>query len=43
MPHAGPLLEKPLQLSDLLQVGLKGRPNDPALMSLEAVMVLGRP
>jgi len=38
MPHAGPLLEKPLQLSDLLQVGLKGRAGDPALMSLEAVM-----
>jgi long-chain acyl-CoA synthetase len=38
MPHAGPLLEKPLRLSDLLQVGLRGRAGDPALMSLEAVM-----
>ena len=38
MPHAGPLLESPLDLSNLLQVGVKARPNDPALMSLEAVI-----
>ena len=38
MTHAGPLLEKPLPLSDLLQIGVRDRPNDPALMSLEAVM-----
>src|SRR5680860_88365 len=28
MLHAGPLLEAPLQLSDLLKVGLNHRPND---------------
>ena len=38
MPHAGPLLESPIDLSNLLQVGVKGRPNDPAVVSLEAVV-----
>jgi long-chain acyl-CoA synthetase len=38
MTHAGPLLEKPLPLSDLLQIGVRDRPTDPALMSLEAVI-----
>jgi hypothetical protein len=37
MPYAGPLLETPLQLSNLLNVGLKNRPNDLALTSLESV------
>jgi hypothetical protein len=35
MPHAGPSLEKPVQLSKLLEVGLKDRPGEPALVSLE--------
>jgi len=38
MPHAGPLLEEPLPLSDLLKVGLKSRPNDPAVSSMEALL-----
>lgn len=38
MPHAGPLLEKSLRLSDLLKVGLGSRPNDPAITSMESVM-----
>ncbi|MGH6735021.1 MAG: class I adenylate-forming enzyme family protein [Methyloceanibacter sp.] len=37
MPHAGPLLEEPAPLSDLLNAGLKGRPNDAALVSMEGV------
>jgi long-chain acyl-CoA synthetase len=35
MPHSGPALEQPVQLSNLLQVGLKIRPNEPAVISLE--------
>ncbi len=35
MPHSGPALESPVQLSRLLQVGLKDRPNEPAIISLE--------
>ena len=35
MPHAGPLLKEPVQLPSLLEVGLKHRPDGPALMSLE--------
>ena len=38
MLHAGPLLEAPLQLSDLLSVGLSHRPNDPAVTSLESLV-----
>ncbi len=38
MLHAGPLLEAPLQLSDLLKVGLSHRPNDAAVTSLESVV-----
>ncbi len=37
MPHAGPLLEEPTQLSDILRAGLENRPNDPALVSMEGV------
>jgi long-chain acyl-CoA synthetase len=37
MLHAGPLLEEPRPLSDLLKVGLEQRPNDPALVSMEGV------
>ena len=37
MPHAGPLLEEPTQLSDILKAGLEIRPNDPALVSMEGV------
>jgi len=33
MPHSGPVLDKPVQLSTMLDVGLKDRPDD--LMSLE--------
>jgi len=35
MPHSGPALEQPVQLSKLLQVGLKIHANEPALISLE--------
>ncbi|MES0404198.1 MAG: class I adenylate-forming enzyme family protein [Hyphomicrobium sp.] len=35
MPHSGPLLEAPVQLSDLLQRGLHDRPGEPALISME--------
>jgi long-chain acyl-CoA synthetase len=35
MPHSGPSLDKPVQLSTLLEVGLKDRPGQPALMSLD--------
>jgi long-chain acyl-CoA synthetase len=38
MPYAGPLLEAPLQLSDLLKIGLKNGSNDPAVTSMESVM-----
>ena len=37
MPHAGPSLEDPKPLSDLLKVGLESRPDDPALVSMEGV------
>jgi len=37
MQHSGPALESPVQLSKLLQVGLKDRPNEPALISLEDI------
>jgi len=37
MPHAGPLLEAPIQLSELLHVGLTDRPNEAALVSMEGV------
>jgi len=35
MPHSGPALEQPVQLSKLLQLGLKIHANEPALISLE--------
>ena len=38
MPYAGPLLKAPLQLSDLLKIGLKNGPNDPAVTSMESVI-----
>jgi len=38
MQHTGPLLEAPLKLSDLLKIGLKNRPNDPAVTSMESVV-----
>ena len=38
MHHAGPLLEAPSQASDLLKIGLKERPNDPAVTSMESVV-----
>jgi len=38
MQHIGPLLEAPLKLSDLLKIGLKNRPNDPAVTSMESVV-----
>jgi long-chain acyl-CoA synthetase len=37
MPHAGPLLDEPKPLSDLLKIGLK-RPNEPAVTSVEAIL-----
>jgi acyl-CoA synthetase (AMP-forming)/AMP-acid ligase II len=37
MPHAGPLLEAPIELAKLLHVGLNERPNDAALVSMEGV------
>jgi long-chain acyl-CoA synthetase len=37
MPHAGPLLDEPKPLSDLLKIALK-RPNEPAVTSLEAIL-----
>ena len=37
MPHAGPLLEAPIQLSKLLHVGLNERPNEAAMVSMEGV------
>ncbi|HUU67170.1 MAG TPA: class I adenylate-forming enzyme family protein [Methyloceanibacter sp.] len=38
MLHAGPLLDAPLPLEDLLKVGLDNRPNDPAVTSLESLV-----
>jgi acyl-CoA synthetase (AMP-forming)/AMP-acid ligase II len=35
MLHSGPALDRPVQLPTLLEVGLKHRPGQPALMSLE--------
>lgn len=35
MPIAGATLERPVQLAKLLEVGLKNKPNEPALVSLE--------
>ena len=35
MPHQGPTLEEPVNLSDLLAVGLQQGPSQPALISLE--------
>jgi len=35
MPHSGPSLDKPVQLPTLLEIGLKDRPGQPALMSLD--------
>jgi long-chain acyl-CoA synthetase len=35
MPHSGPSLDRPVQLPTLLEVGLKDRPDQPAMMSLE--------
>ena len=35
MPHAGPTLKEPVRLASLLAIGLAGRPDDPALISLE--------
>ena len=37
MPHAGTLLEAPIQLSKLLHVGLNERPNEAAMVSMEGV------
>ena len=37
MPHSGPLLEEPIRLSNLLKPGLRDRPNEPALVSMESV------
>jgi len=38
MPYAGPRLETPFHLSDLLKIGLKVRPNNPAVTSMESVI-----
>lgn len=35
MAIAGAKLERPIKLANLLEVGLKGKPNEPALVSLE--------
>ena len=35
MPHSGPSLEKPVLLSELLQLGLQNHPGEPALVSME--------
>ncbi len=35
MPHSGPLLEEPVRLSELLQVGLQIHADAPALISME--------
>ncbi len=35
MAIAGPILERPIKLANLLEVGLKTKPNEPALVSLE--------
>ncbi|MCP4780458.1 MAG: long-chain fatty acid--CoA ligase [Hyphomicrobium sp.] len=35
MPHSGPLLEDPVRLSELLQVGLQVHADAPALISME--------
>ena len=35
MPHSGPLLEEPVQVSRLLQRGLQARPDEPVLISME--------
>jgi long-chain acyl-CoA synthetase len=35
LPIAGAKLERPIQLASLLEVGLKSKPNEPALVSLE--------
>jgi long-chain acyl-CoA synthetase len=37
MPHSGPLLEAPIQLSKLLQKGVNDRPHEAALVSMEGV------
>ncbi len=37
MPQAGPLLEAPIQLSKLLQIGVNDRPHEAALVSMEGV------
>ena len=37
MPHSGPLLKEPVPLAQLLGRGLRGRPNDPALISLDGI------
>ena len=38
MPYNGPLLEAPVQPSELLKTGLKIRPDDPAVTSMESVI-----
>ena len=38
MPHTGPLLEAPPKLEDLLKVGLRDRPNDAAVTSMESLV-----
>jgi acyl-CoA synthetase (AMP-forming)/AMP-acid ligase II len=37
MPQTGPLLEAPVELAKVLQIGLRDRPNDAALVSMEGV------
>ncbi|MGV1015461.1 MAG: class I adenylate-forming enzyme family protein, partial [Methyloceanibacter sp.] len=37
MPHAGPALDAPVQINKLLETGLRGLPDEPALVSLEDV------
>jgi acyl-CoA synthetase (AMP-forming)/AMP-acid ligase II len=37
MPHAGPSLERPVQIASLLAAGLKDRPDATALVSLKGV------
>ena len=36
MPHTGPALEKPVAMNELLSRGLATRPDEPALISLQA-------
>lgn len=38
MPYNGPLLEAPVQPSELLKTGLKIRPDDPAVTSMESLI-----